>query len=65
MTAYVIVGDGHPTRYQPLHCRCHITWVLPGSPSVDAAAAAASAVPITMTMQRMKHNQVMDRIQSK
>lgn len=49
MTVYATGGDGHPTRYQP---RCyHATWVLPGSPSVDAAAAAVSAVPIAKTTE--------------
>lgn len=59
MTVYVTGGDGHPTHYQP-HC-CRVTWVLPGSPSVDVAAAAASAVPIATTTERvgmikMKHS---------
>lgn len=50
MTVYVTGGDGHLSHYQP--CRCRVTWVLPGSPSVDAAVAAASAVPIAMTKER-------------
>ena len=68
MTVYATGGDGHPTRYQPR--RYHATWVLPASPSVDAAAAAVSAVPIAMTTEgvgilKMKHSQFIDIIQSK
>lgn len=70
MTVYVRGGDGHPNHYQPRHCHCRVTWVLPGSPSADAAAAAASAVPIATTTERMgvtkmKHRHVIDIIQSK
>lgn len=49
MTVYVTGGDGHSTHYRPRHCYYHVTWALPGSPSADAAAAAASAVPIATT----------------
>lgn len=67
MTVYVTGDDGHPAHYQRCHCR--VTWVQPGSPSVDAAAAAASAVPIATTTDRMgmikmKHSQVKEIIQS-
>lgn len=65
MTVYATGGDGHPTHYQLR--RYHATWVLPGSPSVDAAAAAVSAVPIAMTTKgvaitKMKHSQFIDII---
>lgn len=49
MTAYVTGGDGHPALFQPRHC--YETWVPPGSPSVDAAAAAASVVPRATTTE--------------
>lgn len=65
MTAYVTGGDGHSTHYQP-RCCC-VTWVPPGSPSVDAAAAAAFVVPIATTTEiviKMKHSQVIDILQS-
>lgn len=45
----VIGAYAHLTRSQ--HRRCCITWVLPKSPFVDAAAATASVVPIAMTTQ--------------
>lgn len=65
MTAYVKGDDGHTTRYQH-HC-WYVTWVLPESPSVDAAAAVASVVPIAMTTEKvgvtkMKHSQVIHTI---
>lgn len=65
---FVTGVDGPPAHYQPHRCR--VTWVLPGSPSVDAAAVAVSAVPTVTTTERVevikiKHSQVIDVIQSK
>lgn len=45
-TGYETAGDGQPNCCR---LRCYVTWELPGSPSVDAAAAAASAAPTATT----------------
>lgn len=56
MTVYETGADGLPAHCQP-H-RHPATWVLPGSPFVDAAAAAASAVPIATTAVRVRGQEV-------
>jgi len=48
---HVTGADGLPARCQPR--RRPAAWAPPGSPSVDGAAAAASAAPIATTTGRV------------
>lgn len=48
-----VTGVDARLTHSRLH-RCCITWVLPKSPFVDAAAAAASVVPIITTTEKDK-----------